>query len=129
MNYVKKITIIKHKKPKQLNLNEEIQWFSSCLGMFNKRDKEKSQFRIFVNLLKEKKPLSSDQIANCSNLSRSTAIHHISKLKSSGLIIEKDKRYFLRVYNLEGLIKHIEKDVLSTFKIIREISREIDKKL
>lgn len=129
MNYVKRITIISSEKPTQQSLNQEIQWFSNCLGMFSKRDKEKSRFRIFINLLKEKQPLSSEQIAQRSNLSRATVIHHIFELKNSGLIFEKNKRYSLRVDNLEDLTKDIEKDIISTFKKLREISRVIDKSL
>ena len=108
MNYVKRITIISSERPKQKNLNQEIQWFSNCLGMFNKRDKEKSCFRIFIQLLKEKKSLSSEQISQQSNLSRATVIHHISKLVGAGLVIKKDRKYILRVSNLEDLAKKIE---------------------
>ncbi len=129
MNYVKRIIIINSEKPKDLNLNQEIQWFSNCLGMFNKRDKEKSLFRIFINLLKERQPLSSEQIAQLSNLSRATVIHHISRLRESGLVIEKDKRYALRINNLRDLTQSIEEDIISTFKNLKKISREIDKGL
>lgn len=129
MTHFKRITIISSEKPKNQDLNQEIQWFSNCLGMFNERDKEKSCFRIFINLLKESKPLSSDQIANMSNLSRATVIHHISRLMDSGLVIVKGNRYSLRVNRLEKLTREIEKDILSTFKRLKEISKEIDEEL
>jgi len=129
MEYVKKIVIINSEKPKNSNLNEEIQWFSNCLGMFNKRDKEKSCFRIFVNLLKERNPLSSEQIAQRSHLTRATVIHHLSKLINSGIVVEKNKKYVLRDNNLENLIKKIEKDVLFTFKKLKEVSKGIDREL
>jgi len=129
MNYVKRIIIVNSEKPKDLNLNQEIQWFSNCLGMFNKRDKDKSRFRIFINLLKEGDSLSSEQIAQRSNLTRATVIHHLSRLMDSGLIIEKNKKYILRINNLENLTNEIEKDIVSTFKKLREISREIDRDL
>ncbi len=40
MEYLKEIRIVNLKPIKKQPLNEEIQWFSNCLGMFNKRDKE-----------------------------------------------------------------------------------------
>lgn len=129
MNYLKKITIINIKKPKEQNLNQELQWFSNCLGMFNKRDKEKSCFRIFISFLNEKAPLSSDQIAQKTHLSRATVIHHISRLRNTGIIIEKEKRYFLRINKLEDLTKEIEKDVISTFRELKKISKKIDEEL
>ena len=129
MDCIRKITIISLERPEKQDLNQEIQWFSNCFGMFNKRDKEKSCFRIFINLLKERDSLSSEQIARRSNLSRATVIHHLSKLINSGLVLEEGKKYFLRVNNLEELTREIEKDVSSTFKKLLEISREIDRDL
>jgi len=129
MDCFKEITIINMDKLGEDELNEDIQWISNCLGMFNKRDKEKSCFRIFVNLLKEKGPISSDEIAEKSNLSRGTVIHHISKLRDSGIVIKKDNGYSLKTRNFEELIEEIEKDVFSTIEKIKEVSKRIDEKL
>lgn len=126
---IRKILIVNSKESKQENLNQKIQWFSKSLGMFNKRDKEKSCFRIFINLLKNKQPLSSEQIAKFSNLSRATVIHHLSKLTDYGLVVEKNKKYLLREKNFEGLTQKIEEDILSTFKKLKKISKEIDNQL
>ena len=129
MEYLKEIRILNLKPLREQPLNEEIQWFSSCLGMFNKRDKEKSCFRIFIHLLKEGGSLSSEQLAQRSNLSRATVIHHISRLMDSGLVTKKQSGYFLRFDSLEDLIKDIEKEVASTFKRLREISKRIDEEM
>ena len=129
MEYLKEIRILNLKPLREQPLNEEIQWFSNCLGMFNKRDKEKSCFRIFIHLLEEKGSLSSEQLAQRSNLSRATVIHHISRLMDSGLVTKKQSGYFLRFDSLEDLITDIEKEVASTFKRLREISRKIDEEM
>ena len=129
MGTFKEITIINSELLDNSNLNNKIQWFSNCLGMFNKRDKEKSCFRIFINLLKEKDSLSSEELAKKANLSRATIIHHISKLIDSDLVVKKEKKYSLRFNNLEDLADKIEKDIFLTFKNIKEVSRKIDKEL
>ena len=129
MRYFKEITIINSDALREHTLNEEIQWFSNCLGMFNKRDKEKSCFRIFINLLKEKDFLSSEKLAQRSNLSRATVIHHISKLMDSGLVVKEEKGYALKINNLEDLTNEIEKEVFSTFEKLRKISKKIDEEL
>lgn len=126
MEYLREIRILNLKPSREHALNDELQWFSNCLGMFNKRDKEKSCFRIFIHLLKEKGSLSSEQLAKRSNLSRATVIHHTAKLMDSGLVIRKENSYILRFNNLEDITKEIEKDVSSTFKRLREISKKID---
>ena len=61
-----KIVIIRLRKPLRTTLNEELQWFGSSLGLFNLRDRDKSCFRVFIELLKAAKlrtPLSSDELA------------------------------------------------------------------
>jgi predicted transcriptional regulator len=124
-----KITIINIRKPTQRNINQDLQWFGTSLGLFNLRDKDKSCFRIFLELLKSsktKKPLSSDDIASNLKLSRGTVIHHINKLMESGLVIHEQGKYMLRVDNLGMLISELEKDVNRTLEDLRDIASGID---
>ena len=91
MVYIRqRITIVNIRKPNEHNVNQELQWFGSSLGLFNLRDKDKSTFRVFIELLKSakaKQTLTSDELAARLDLSRGTIIHHINKLIESGLVI------------------------------------------
>jgi len=130
--YSQKITIIKTRKPTEKNLNQELQWLGSSLGLFNLRDKDKSCFRLFIELLKatkRKHPLSSDELAYRLDLSRGTVIHHINKLMESGIVVNEFNRYMLRVNNLKELIDEIEKDLQRTCSALRDIAVEVDDKL
>lgn len=132
VRYFKKVTLIKIERPSRVNINEEIQWFSNTLGLFGDRDKEKSKFRIFVELLKAAKigkGLSSDKISMRTNLSRATVIHHLNFLMDEGLIINKDNRYYLGVQNLEDLVRALQEDIKNVFKELSKIAEEIDKEL
>ena len=132
VNLYPKITIIKIRKPVRNELNEELQWVGASLGLFNLRDKDRSCFRIFVELLKSSKignGLSSDEIAFKSGLSRGTVIHHINKLIESGLVIVEERKYILREAKLEPLIDEVEKDVLRSLDGLRAIAKDIDKKM
>ena len=127
-----RITIISVRKPKYKNINQELQYFGTSLGLFNLRDKDKSWFRAFIELLKSakyKKPVSSDELAYKLNLSRGTVIHHINKLIESGLVIVEERKYVLREAKLEPLIDEIEKDVIRSLDGLRAIAKDIDKKL
>ncbi len=126
-----KITIISVRKPAR-NLNNELQWFGSSLGLFNLRDKDKSCFRVFIELLKAAKldkPLTSDEIAHRLGLTRGTVIHHINKLMDSGIVVHHNKRYMLRVNNLEILIDELRKDAERTFDDLKRVAKEIDQLL
>lgn len=130
--YQRKITIINIRKPAEENINQELQWFGHSLGLFNLRDRDKSCFRTFIELLKAaklKRPLTSDELAYHLGLSRGTVIHHINNLMKSGLVIHEGNRYMLRVDNLKDLIDEVEEDVKRTCKSLRDIAEKIDDRL
>lgn len=124
----RKLTIVRLRSPEK-SINREIQWFSESLGLFSERDKDKSRFRLFLEILKAKRPLSSDELAYKLRLSRATVVHHIAQLIASGLVIVQDNKYALRGKNLETTLKKMKADFLSTFEEIEEKARDIDQKL
>ena len=128
----RKVTIVRLRKPTQKDLNQDLQWFSSSLGLFSERDKEKSCFRIFVELIKaarRNQPLNSDQIALRTHLSRATIIHHLNKLIETGLVIPHEGSYILRVDNLETLVEEVKRDVLRSFEDLQAMAEELDDQL
>ena len=127
-----RITIIRISKPVDKSVNRELQWLATSLGLFNLRDKDRSLFRMFIELLKAAKanrPLSSDELAYNLHLSRGTVIHHINKLMESGIAIHYRKRYMLRVSSLKELIDEMEKDLIRACENLKDIAEEVDKKL
>jgi predicted transcriptional regulator len=128
----RRITIIKIRRPVRSNINEKLQWFGTSLGLFSLRDKDRSCFRIFIELLKQAKkdePISSDGLAVRLQLSRGTVVHHLHKLMDSGIVVQEKKGYILRVHNLSKLIDELEKDMHRTFDSLKEIAEDIDKKI
>ena len=127
-----RITIVQIRKPAEHNVNQELQWFGTSLGLFNLRDRDKSTFRLFIELLNSAKAnhmLTSDELAAKLNLSRGTIIHHINKLMESGLVVHEGNTYTLRVENLRTLIEEIEKDIKRACDDLKEGAREIDNRL
>jgi len=113
----------------QHEVNTELQWFCSSLGLFGLRDKDKSCFRIFVELLKgakEKTFISSSEIGLRTGLARGTVIHHLKNMMASGIIISTAKGYRLRVDNLEKLIDEIERDAANACGQLRLVAKKID---
>ncbi|MFH1455993.1 MAG: ArsR family transcriptional regulator [archaeon] len=127
-----KVTIVRIRKEPEEDLNKEIQWFSDTLGLFNERDKEKSCFRLFVELLKaakQKRPMSSDELAFKLNLSRGTVVHHLRNLISKGIVVTEDNKYMLRKGNLKEIVKSIWQDVDTVMANLQDEAEKIDKKL
>ena len=124
-----KITIVKIRRPPSKDINEDLQFLGNSLGLFNLRDKDKSCFRVFIELLKaakKKRPISSDELAYRLGLTRGTVVHHINRLVESGIVVHEGRRYFLRVDRLEKLIIELRKDLLRTCDDLQEIAKEID---
>ena len=129
---IQRITVIRVRKPERANLNFQLQWLGNSLGLFNLRDKDKSCFRIFIELLKAAKhnqPLTSDQLAYKLSLTRGTVIHHINKLMDAGIVVVSHSKYSLRVSDLEELVREIEDDLHKTLQNLKEIAKEIDDSL
>ncbi|MBW2963922.1 winged helix-turn-helix domain-containing protein [Candidatus Woesearchaeota archaeon] len=124
-----RITIVKIRKPSSRDVNEDLQFLGDSLGLFNMRDKDKSCFRVFIELLKaakQKRPISSDELAYRLGLTRGTVVHHINKLMESGIVVHDGNRYFLRVDKLEALIQELRKDIQRTFDDLQAMAKEID---
>ncbi|MBS3156276.1 ArsR family transcriptional regulator [Candidatus Woesearchaeota archaeon] len=128
----KEINIRNIEKKENNDFNKDIQWLSDSLGLFNLRDKEKSCFRIFLELIKAKKEdklISSDEIAFNSHLSRGTVIHHLNSLTEKGFVISYKQRYALNSKNVESLVSNLELEINSVIKEIKKTAKEIDKDL
>jgi len=127
-----RITIIRASKPRSNNINDELQWFGSSLGLFTLRDKDKSSFRIFIELFRnarKKEGLTSDELAERLGLTRGTVVHHLKKLIDSGIVVPDRKRYILRVDSLQALIDELERDMRQACEDLKEVARDIDEKL
>ncbi|MBR9690130.1 ArsR family transcriptional regulator [Candidatus Woesearchaeota archaeon] len=128
-----KVTIIKfNREPELSNVDQELQWIGTSLGLFNPRDKDRSCYRVFITLLRAMKTsesLSSDELAFRLDLTRGTVVHHLNTLLSAGIIIESGNRYHLREESLKKVIEEMKKDMDSTYDNLISVADEVDKKL
>ena len=124
----RRITLVEMPAPRGHNINYELQWIGNSLGLFGERDRDKSCFRIFITLVKEKphSPISSDMIADQLGLSRGTVVHHINRLMSLGIVSHERSGYILRRDSLQQLIAELHRDVEQMFKNIEKVSKDID---
>ncbi len=129
---IQRITITRTEKPVLKDVNQQLQWVGSSLGLFSLRDRNSSCFRIFIELIKSTKansPISSDELAFKLQLSRGTVIHHMNRLTEAGIVISQNSRYMLRVSSLEILIDEIERDLKRACEDLKQIAKKIDKEL
>lgn len=126
-----RITIVQMDPPAN-ETNAQLQWFARAFGLFNTRDKDRSCYRIFIEIIKVSKReryISSEDLARRLNLSRGTVVHHLNKLLEVGLILSNRNKYMLRKESLSSLVDEIEKDSKRIFQHIREAGEGLDAKL
>ncbi len=127
-----RITVTRTPRPHKAFINDELQWFAQAIGIFGNRDKERTNFRIFIELLKACKhdqSLSSDDIASKLHLSRATIVHHLNKLLDAGIASHHRNKYALRADSLRYLTEEIEKDIKRAMGDIKQVAEELDKVL
>ena len=127
-----KVTVVRIRKEVSGNVNQELQWLGNSLGLFNLRDKDSSCFRVFITLVKRAKrntPVTSDDVADRLNLSRGTVVHHLNKLRESGIVVKEKNGYLLREANLQDMIKDLQRDMEGVFSQLKDVAKEIDGKL
>lgn len=127
-----RITVGPIQRSVERDLNSELQVFGGSLGFFGIRDKDKSCFRVFIELVKHARNgelVSSDELAHRLGLTRGTVIHHINKLLEARIVIVKNNRYVLRESNLVSLIDELRVDLNKQLDALEQIAHDIDKKL
>ena len=130
--FVRKITIVNIKRPREPSLNDELQWFGTSLGLFGDRDRDKSCFRIFIELMKAIKAaggLTSDQLSDKLNLTRATVIHHLNSLMERGIVVHEGNRYVMRGDNLSLLVEDIQRDMQRAMDEMKKAAEELDRLL
>ncbi len=129
---IRRITIVSVRRPERLSLNDELQFFGHSLGLFGERDRDKSCFRIFIELIKAIKlsgSLSSDDLAEKLGLTRATVVHHLNSLMDRGIILHAGNRYVMRGDKLTSLVEDIQKDVERQMEEMRKTAEELDRLL
>ncbi len=130
--FVRRITIVNVRRPSQLSVNDELQWFGSSLGLFGERDKDKSCYRIFLELIKAIKAtdgLSSDELSDRLGLTRATVIHHLNALMERGIVRHEGNKYVMRGDSLSLLVDDLQRDMQRTMEEMKQAAEELDKML
>lgn len=110
---------------KSKDINEELQYFCSSIGLFNLRDKDRSCYRIFATLLRSGS-MSSDELATQLSLTRGTVIHHLNKLMEMKIVEVRNYKYLIKGNTLLKVVDDIEKEMTRMLEELKKKASEID---
>jgi predicted transcriptional regulator len=114
------------------DINQEIQWICRSIGLFPIRDYNSSQYRIFIELIKDRKSekvSTSDELARKVNLSRATIIHHLKKMIRRGIVSQTKNGYTLEAQTLSKVVSSLRSEVDTLFDDLSHVARTIDERL
>ncbi len=125
------ITVRNLNPPGTPDINAELQWLGTVLGLFGNRDKDSSCYRVFMTVVRTAPNgmISSDEIAANCELSRGTVVHHLNKLRDAGMISANEEGYSLTGGSLRGALGELEAELDRLFELSRVIAEDIDRKL
>ncbi len=129
---ITRVTIVKERVRPKENLNDLLLLFGESLGLFSRRDKDKSCYRIFIILikaLKMKVELTSDELALQTGLSRGTVIHHLNRLMAAGIVVNYRNKYYIDHENLRILVASLREGMNSLLDDISLVAEKIDESL
>lgn len=125
----RKIIVFRVRRPRDLSVNDELQWLGHSLGLFGERDRDKSCFRVFLELVKaakQQEALSSDDLGFRLQLSRPTIVHHLHELLGRGIVVEERRRYILRAESLHQLLEELRADMEQAMGDLDKAAKELD---
>ena len=118
--------------PSKEDYEADVEWICNCFGFLESRDKEKTAAKIFKALLesmKQRKGLSSDELAEKTGLTRGTMVHHLNKMIQNGLAVHREGRYEIRSMSLQRTVQEVKRDIERVFANIEHIAKSIDENL
>jgi predicted transcriptional regulator len=116
----------------EYNINERLQWFACSLGLFGVRDRDKSCFRVFVQLVKagsKDEMRSSDELSEELALSRATVIHHLNKLMDLGLVVNRRSKYGISASSFQTLVERVRRDAKGILDRLERVAKKLDEEI
>lgn len=127
-----KYVILDLRLPSAPEFDEDVEWVCRSFGFLEPRDKEKTAAGVFKALLeamRQRKGLSSDELAEKIGLTRGTIVHHLNNLIQSGLVVHREGLYELRGMSLRRTVQEVKRDINRLFENIEHVAQAIDENL
>ncbi|MBN1160275.1 MAG: hypothetical protein JXA43_03575 [Candidatus Diapherotrites archaeon] len=128
----REIIIYSLRPPAKKKPEEDLEWLCKSLGLIGPRDKDKTTMRILkfiIDNTRKGNSVNLEEISNFAEISKAAALHHLEKLFQRGLITKAERKYELRMFNIEETINEMHRDMERMFSMMRKISEEMDEEM
>ncbi len=126
MTREEKIVLKSVNKPDKENVNALSEWFCAALGFSTSDDTEPKLFERLALSSIQGEGITSKHLSQELKTPRSTIIYHLNEFISSGLVVRKGTRYFLRGNDLSTTFDEIRADMQREFDRMMQIASRFD---
>ncbi len=119
------ITIIHRERPYSDELEENLQWLLSSLGVAD------AMLERYAKILEHmaKGSLNATELSEILGDPRTSVSYHVGKLVDMGLLVKEGRSYRLRAATFLRSIEEVERDIIRMFEDLKKVARTIDEKM
>jgi len=122
-----KIAVRQVQKPQKENVDTLVSWFLKSLDISENEDTlEPGMLKEIVVTSFEGIGITSRELNDKLETPRTTVIYHLNRFISSGLIVRRGRKYFLRATDMESTIEEMQADMEREFGRMMEIAEKFD---
>jgi predicted transcriptional regulator len=115
-------------KPSKDTIDEFVNWFCKVFNLSeSKSSAEPKMLRIIANRSFSYEGITSKELHKLLSMPRSTTIYHLNRFISSGIVVRKGRKYYLRSENMEDTIGELQDDMLREFNRMMDFAEKFDK--
>lgn len=106
-----------------------IRWFCIAFGLCGMEGGgiEEKILSKFTETASGGEGITSSELKEEIDLSRSTVIYHLNRFIDSGLVVKRGRKYYLRASEMHKAIEEIEYDIEREMKRMMDIAMEFDR--
>ena len=126
---IQQLTVRYLEKPFEKTVDSEINWVCESFGFYEKIDKKKTSaaiFKIIIMKAKDEEGVTTKELGEHLGISRVSALNHVKKLMTAGLVEQDGMEYHLRSGNLQRTLREMRRDIIRIFNDIDLAARDID---
>jgi len=119
-------------KPRNINLNEDIEWLGNSFGFSAGRETERIMFQVLQTALQKiagEGFTSTENISDHLDISIQRVNYHLRTLMESGFLFREKRLIFIRHGSVKAAIEEMRRDANRIFDNLSKMGGEIDEAL
>ena len=127
MTTEEKIAVRQVQRPQKEDVNTLVSWFLKSLDISEEDELEPELLKEIVGASFEGSGVTSRELNIMLETPRTTVIYHLNRFISSGLVVRRGRKYFLRATDMESTIEELQADMIREFNRMIEFAERFDK--